>query len=115
MQNIQSKLWDTQSVITGTRIASHGRIVSYDLNINGRHSTRHRKFLQKLHLPRTEDSGEEVSIDESDIPEDSGSEVENIHVADRRVLQREQARGQAGPGDRPGCRIELIRAQGGGD
>ena len=43
-------------------------------------------FLQKLHLPRTDDSGEEVSIDESGIPEDSGSEV-----ADRRVLQGEQA------------------------
>ena len=64
MQDIATKLWDTQGEITGTRIASDGRIVSYDLIINGRHSTRHRKFLQKLHLPRTEDSGEEVSNDE---------------------------------------------------
>ena len=70
----------------------NGRIVSYDLNINGRYSTRQRKFFQKLHLPRTEDSGEEISNDESDIPEDRGGEVEDIHVADRSVLQREQAR-----------------------
>ena len=85
VQNIQSKLWDTQGEITGTRVAANGRIVSCDLNINGRHSTRHRKFLQKIHLPRTEGPGEEISSDELDIPEDSGGKVEDIYVADRRV------------------------------
>ena len=59
MQNIATKLWDTQGEITGIRIACDGRIVSYDLLINGRHSTRHRKFLQKIYLPRTDESGEE--------------------------------------------------------
>ena len=52
---MQSKLWDTVGVITGTRIASNGRIVSYDLDINGMHSTRHRKFLQKCNLPNVRD------------------------------------------------------------
>ena len=97
MQNIQTKVWDTQGEITGTRVAANGRIVSYDLIINGRPSTRHRKFLQKIHLPKTDESGVENSGDDSDIP-DSGGDVEDIH-ADRRVSQGEQAgAGQARPG-----------------
>ena len=34
VQNIQSKLWDSQGEITGTRVAANGRIISYDLIIN---------------------------------------------------------------------------------
>ena len=37
VQDIKSKLWDTEAVITGTRVAADGRIVSYDLDINGNH------------------------------------------------------------------------------
>ena len=114
VQNIQSKLWDTQAVITGTRVVADGRIVSYDLDINGNHSTRHRKFLQKCHLPnRADDLVVENSVDESGLSK--VSEVEDIHVADRRVLQREQARGQARPGqDRRSPRLQNRTWQGAG-
>ena len=87
-----------------------GRIVSYDLDINGNHSTRHRKFLQKCHLPnRADDLVVENSVDESGLSE--VSEVEDIHVADRRVLQREQARGQARGQTRPGQAITQTAEQ----
>ena len=33
VQNIQTKVWDTQGEITGTRVAANNRIVSYDLII----------------------------------------------------------------------------------
>ena len=59
------------------------------ISLNGRPSTRHRKFLQKIHLPKTDESGVENSCDDSDIP-DSGGDAEDIH-ADRRVSLEEQA------------------------
>ena len=41
VQNIATKLWDSQGEITVVRTACDGRIVSYDLLINNRHSTEH--------------------------------------------------------------------------
>ena len=90
MQNIATKLWDSQGEIKGVRTVCDGRIVSYDLLVNNRHSTRHRKFLQKIYLPNDE-SREEVSIPESGIPEES------VEAADRRVLDRAPST-QARPG-----------------
>ena len=104
MQNIAAKLWDSQGEITGVRTACDGRIVSYDLLINGRHSTRHRKFLQKIYLPN-EESGEEVPIPESGISEES---------ADRRVLDRAPRPGQVGAGPRRSPRLQSIARQGPG-
>ena len=37
--NIQSKLWDREAIITGTRISADGTIVSYDIDIGGNHPT----------------------------------------------------------------------------
>ena len=47
-QNIQSKIWDREAIITGTTISADGTIVSYDKDIGGNHSTRHRKFFRKF-------------------------------------------------------------------
>ena len=37
--NIQSKLWDREAIITGTRISADGAIVSHDRDIGGNHPT----------------------------------------------------------------------------
>ena len=107
MQNIATKLWDSQGEIKGVRTVCDGRIVSYDLLVNNRHSTRHRKFLQKIYLPNDE-SREEVSIPESGIPEESGE------AADRRVLDRAPRPGQVGAGPRRSPRLQSIARQGPG-
>ena len=41
--------------------------MSYDLDINGNHSTRHRKFIKKLNLPiiKDDDTAVESSSDNS--------------------------------------------------
>ena len=95
IQNMQSKLWDTEGVITGTRIASDGRIVSYDLNINGNHSTRHRKFIQKCNLPnvREDDTVEGNFSDESEhFSVSSGGETGGTeHCADRELCRESRA------------------------
>ena len=48
VQNVKTKVWDRQAVITGVRTASDNTIVSYDIEIEGVKSTRHRKFLRKM-------------------------------------------------------------------
>ena len=35
IQNVQTKLWDKEAVVTGVRISADGTIVSYDLDIGG--------------------------------------------------------------------------------
>ncbi len=47
VQNVQSKKWNQEGHISAVRTAADGRIVSYDLTINGHPTMRHRKFLRK--------------------------------------------------------------------
>ena len=47
VQNFQSKKWDQEGHICAIRTAADGKIVSYDLTVNGHPTMRHRKFLRK--------------------------------------------------------------------
>ena len=47
VQNVQSKKWDQEGHICAIRTAADGKIVSYDLTVNGHPTMRHRKFLRK--------------------------------------------------------------------
>ena len=60
MQNVASKLWDRQAVVTGIRTADMA-IVSYDLDIGGLQSSRHRKYFRKLvDLPNHDEAAVEI-------------------------------------------------------
>ena len=60
VQNVVSKLWDREAVITGVRTAADTTIVSYNLDIGGLRSTRHRKFLRKIvNFPNEDEAAEE--------------------------------------------------------
>ena len=48
VQNLATKLWDREAVVTGVRTSADKTIVSYNLDIAGLQSTRHRKFLRKV-------------------------------------------------------------------
>ena len=48
MQNVGTKLWDREATITRLRTAADNTIVSYNIDIAGVKSTRHRKSLRKL-------------------------------------------------------------------
>ena len=48
VQNIKSKLWDQKGIISEVRLVHDGRIVSYELEVNGHNSTRHRRYLRKI-------------------------------------------------------------------
>ena len=45
VQNLATKLWDREAVVTGVRTSADKTIVSYNLDIGGLKSKRHRKFL----------------------------------------------------------------------
>ena len=47
VQNIKSKKWDQEGDITKVRTVADGKIVSYDLTVNGCPAIRHRKYLRK--------------------------------------------------------------------
>ena len=47
LQDIKTS-WDKIGVVTGIRVADDGRILSYDIEIDGRETTRHRKYLSKV-------------------------------------------------------------------
>ena len=67
VQNVKTKLWDRKAVITGLRTASDNTIVSYDIEIEGVKSTRHRKFLRKMNnegLPVAEEAWKVPLADE---------------------------------------------------
>ena len=48
LQDIKTKRWDRIGVVTGIRVADDGRILSYDIDIDGTMTTRHRKYLSKV-------------------------------------------------------------------
>ena len=70
VQDVKSKKWDKEGTITNVRTAYDGKIVSYDLLINGSQAIRHRRYLRKKVDSEHEDSG----LDESD--SQTGSEPE---------------------------------------
>ena len=47
LQNIKTKKWDTFGVVKGIRTADYNRILSYDIDINGTITSRHRKYMCK--------------------------------------------------------------------
>ena len=48
LQNIKTKKWDMFGVVIGIRTADDGRILSYDIDIDGTTTTRHRKYMSKV-------------------------------------------------------------------
>ena len=47
VQDVKSKKWDKEGTITNVRVAYDGKIVSYDLKVNGADAIRHRRYLRK--------------------------------------------------------------------
>ena len=86
VQNIKTKKWDREALITGVRTACDGTIVSYDIDIDGVKSTRHRKYLQKMNVN---------NIDNKDLPKNDDEE-RKFPLADERVYADVTARGTAG-------------------
>ena len=85
MQYLKSKVWDRQAVITGIRTACDGTIVSYDIEIGGVKSTRHRKFLRKMN---------KNNVDDEDLPE-LDDEAKKVPLADEQVYEDGTARDSA--------------------
>ena len=48
LQNIRTRSWDTFGVVTGIRTADDNRILSYDIDIDGTTTSRHRKYMAKV-------------------------------------------------------------------
>ena len=47
VQDVKSKKWDKNGKILDVRVAYDGRIVSYDINVDGYDTIRHRRYLRK--------------------------------------------------------------------
>ena len=88
VQNVKTKVWDRQAVITGIRTACDGTIVSYDIEIGGVKSTRHRKFLRKMNnnnnedLPELDDETRKFPLADEGVYDD---EARKAPLADERV------------------------------
>ena len=67
VQNMKTKKWDKQGTISAVRVAYDGKIVSYDLDLNGHAAIRHRRYLRKVYPMGDADS--EQSEGESQGPE----------------------------------------------
>ena len=48
LQNIKTKKWNIFGVVTGIRTSDDGTILSYEIDIDGTTTTRHRKYMSKL-------------------------------------------------------------------
>ena len=48
LQNIKSKKWDIFGVVKGIRTADDDTILSYDIDIDGMITSRHRKYMSKI-------------------------------------------------------------------
>ena len=59
LQDIKSKLWNIDGVVTKVRTSDDGTIVSDDIDVIGVTTTRHRKYMIKIRNAgdETEDSG----------------------------------------------------------
>ena len=47
LQNIKTKKWDTFGVVKGIQTAENNTILSYDIDIDGTITSRHRKYMCK--------------------------------------------------------------------
>ena len=61
LQNIRTKCWDRVGVVTGIRVADNGKILSYDIEVDGRETTRHRKYLSKIPNSNVETEDENIA------------------------------------------------------
>ena len=48
LQDIKMKRWDMYGVVTGIPTADDGKILSYDIDIDGTTTTRHRNYMSKV-------------------------------------------------------------------
>ena len=48
LQNIKTKKWNIFGVVTGIRTSDDGTILSYDIDIDGMITSRHRKYMSKV-------------------------------------------------------------------
>ena len=52
LQNLKTKKWTNDGTITIVRTTADGTIASYDIETsNGTMTTRHRRYIQKVHKP----------------------------------------------------------------
>ena len=88
VQDVRSKKWDKEGVITQVRTAYDGRIVSYDLTVNGAHAIRHRRYLRK----KVEAGDTEAGLADTEIQ--TGPERTREFLTPRRSSRNRQAAGQ---------------------
>ena len=101
VQNVKTKVWDRQAVITGIRTACDGTIVSYDIEIGGVKSTRHRKFLRKMNnedLPKVVEEAWKVPHADERVCEDGA--VQSTEAAAEQSTVRRSPRLHSGTGGR---------------
>ena len=48
VQDIRSKLWNIEGIVQRVRTADDGTILSYDIDIDGTITSRHRKYVCKI-------------------------------------------------------------------
>ena len=72
VQDVKSKKWDKEGTITDVRGAYDGKIVSYDLLINGSSAIRHWRYLRK----KVDSENHDLELDDSDSQAGSGPERE---------------------------------------
>ena len=48
LQDIETRCWDMYGVVIRIHTADDGRILSYDIDIDGTTTTRHRKYMSKV-------------------------------------------------------------------
>ena len=63
VQDVKSKKWDKEGIITEVRTAHDGKIVSYHLLINGYEAIRHWRYLRRKVDTASEDSEPDESAD----------------------------------------------------
>ena len=59
LQDIKTKIWNTEGVVIGVRTANEGTFVSYCIEVEGCVKTCHRKYMSKIRnaAEEIEDSG----------------------------------------------------------
>lgn len=62
VQDIRTKKWDQEGTISAVRTAADGKIVSYDLIVNGHPTIRHRRYLRKC-LGNDQAEAADLSVD----------------------------------------------------
>ena len=58
LQDIKTKRWNRHGVVTDIRVADDGRILSYDIEVDGTTTTRQRKYMSKVPNSNVETEGE---------------------------------------------------------